>query len=158
MLKIRQDALCTGQCHQFSCVRAFRILHVAPTEGTKHKKLGKQKGLGSGCSTLSYLQLVVFPSFHSSPLCFLSLEWEENIRSHPFKGDKYICSLCWLTSRNAHGKEKQIRRKQVTMKHSLSVARYSCKSRSTAIARFYPSLFSQIMKTYNHSNTLNASQ
>lgn len=44
------------------------------------------------------------------------------------------------------------------MKHSLSVARYSCKSRSAAIARFYPSPFSQIMKTYNHANTLNASQ
>lgn len=44
------------------------------------------------------------------------------------------------------------------MKHSLSGARYSCKSRSTAIAGFDPSPLSPIMKTYNHSNTLNASQ
>lgn len=96
VLKIRQDALCTGQCHRFPRVRAVRILHIAPTEGTKHKKLGKQKGLGSGCSTLSYLQLVAFPSFPSSPLCSPSLEWEENIRSHPFKGDKQIHLLITL--------------------------------------------------------------
>lgn len=72
--------------------------------------------------------------------------------------DKSICSFHWLTSRNTRGKETQIRRKRVTTKPSLSVGRYSCKSRSAAITRFYPSPFSQIMKTYNHSNTLSASQ
>lgn len=95
-LKLGRMPLCTGQRPWFPRIRAVRILHTAPTEGTKCKKLGKQKGPGNGCSTSSYLQLVALPSFRSSPLCSPSLEREENTRSQPFKGDRQMHLLIIL--------------------------------------------------------------
>lgn len=53
VLKIHHDALVHRAAPLIPRICAVGILHIARTEGTKHKKLGQQKGPESGYSTSS---------------------------------------------------------------------------------------------------------